>query len=86
MTSAGRRLLLAGVRPMEPLSPSPTGEILTVDVEDWYHVNYASAQPPTAPASRVEANTQRILDLLDANGSHATFFVLGEVEIGRAHV
>jgi polysaccharide deacetylase family protein (PEP-CTERM system associated) len=56
---------------------------LTFDVEDYFHVEAAvgpvsqrdwSRYPP-----RVEANTGRILDLLEARGVAATFFVLGWV-------
>jgi polysaccharide deacetylase family protein (PEP-CTERM system associated) len=54
---------------------------LTFDVEDYFHVEAAarrisSEEWPSFP-SRVERNTRRILDLLDARGVAATFFVLG---------
>lgn len=55
---------------------------LTFDVEDYFHVE--AAQPlalrewATLP-SRVEANTHRLLALLDEHGVRATFFVLGWV-------
>lgn len=54
---------------------------MTVDVEDYFQV---SAFEPHIPReqwevlpNRVEANTRRILELFDAHGVHATFFVLG---------
>lgn len=56
---------------------------LTIDVEDYYHV--AAFESCVARAdwdcyeSRVAANTYRLLDLLDARGVKATFFVLGWV-------
>ena len=54
---------------------------LTIDVEDYYHVSAFEAVVPFADweryESRVEKNTYRILDLLDAHTTKATFFVLG---------
>ena len=54
---------------------------LTIDVEDYFQV---SAFAPFIERSdwdmrecRVERNVDRILTLLDANGTHATFFTLG---------
>jgi peptidoglycan/xylan/chitin deacetylase (PgdA/CDA1 family) len=50
--------------------------ILTVDLEDWG----AAVIGPTAPLTeRVVANTRRVLKLLDATDTRATFFVLGRV-------
>lgn len=50
---------------------------LSVDVEDWYH---DGGLTPAAPAAeRVEANTERLLELFAAHGARATFFFLGEV-------
>jgi polysaccharide deacetylase family protein (PEP-CTERM system associated) len=55
----------------------------TVDVEEWFHICGAGgALAPsnwTALPSRVERNTRDLLDLLDARGVRATFFVLGWV-------
>lgn len=49
---------------------------MSVDVEDWFHDGGlpASGAPP-----RVEANTERLLELFAAAGARATFFVLGDV-------
>ena len=56
---------------------------LTVDLEDYYHVSaFANQMDPACwgtKASRVEANTQRLLDLLAATDCKATFFTLGWV-------
>ena len=56
---------------------------LTIDVEDYYQV---SAYEPVVRfedwewyESRVERNTQRILDILRTRNVKATFFVLGWV-------
>jgi polysaccharide deacetylase family protein (PEP-CTERM system associated) len=55
----------------------------TIDVEDYYHVSAFEAVVPLVDwdryASRVESNTHRLLDLLDAHATKATFFVLGWV-------
>lgn len=56
---------------------------LTVDVEDYFHVSaFADVirrDEWSQHALRVEANTQRLLDLFDARETKATFFVLGWV-------
>lgn len=61
----------------------PPSNALTVDVEDYFHVSaFESVIPPEsweARESRVEANTRRVLDLLEEYGVIGTFFVLGWV-------
>lgn len=57
--------------------------VLTVDVEEWFHIcgvggALAKENWPALP-SRVEATTDRLLDLLDRVGIRATFFVLGYI-------
>jgi polysaccharide deacetylase family protein (PEP-CTERM system associated) len=56
---------------------------LTFDVEDYFHVTaLASAVDPAqwgSMESRVERNTERLLELLSPRGARATFFVLGWV-------
>ncbi len=60
--------------------PSP---ILTVDVEDWFHVcghpDYSDPRSWVGRATRVHVGVERILALLEGSGSRATFFVLGWV-------
>ena len=56
---------------------------MTIDVEDYFQVSafddvVSRDQWPSMP-SRVVANTQRLLQLFDAHGVNATFFVLGWV-------
>lgn len=60
---------------------------MSVDVEDWFQVENLK---PVIPSStwdsrerRVEQNTMRILDLLEARNTRATFFILGWV--GERH-
>ncbi len=56
---------------------------LTIDLEDYYHVSTFSQQVPVeqwnSAASRIERNTDLLLDLLDSAGCKATFFTLGWV-------
>jgi len=56
--------------------------IFTVDLEEWFHICGPSALAPDGWAglpSRVELTTRRVLDLLDATGIRATFFIVGWV-------
>ena len=56
-------------------------DIITIDVEEWFHGhNYLAHVPPRTwdqQQQRVEANTDRVLALLDGYNVTATFFVLG---------
>lgn len=53
----------------------------SVDLEDYYQVEALRSHCPPARwtefESRVERNTNRLLDILDKTGTRATFFVLG---------
>jgi polysaccharide deacetylase family protein (PEP-CTERM system associated) len=55
--------------------------ILSFDIEDWYHANYAEVDSSgwDTYAERVQTPTRRILHLLQATGNTATFFVLGYI-------
>lgn len=64
------------------MAPGATN-ILTVDVEDWFHI-LESDQAPARERwreldSRVERNTDRLLELFEAAGARATFFTVGWV-------
>ncbi|MGH7786160.1 MAG: polysaccharide deacetylase family protein, partial [Candidatus Binatia bacterium] len=50
---------------------------MSVDVEDWYHDG--GLAPAATAGERVEANTERLLELFAAHGTRATFFFVGEV-------
>ena len=56
---------------------------MTVDVEDWFHVQALSSSIDRSTwdrqESRVVANTQRLLELFASHQVKATFFVLGWV-------
>ena len=75
------------------MSPAGLKNILTIDVEDWFHMNYDSMSD-YADASfepRVEQNTERILQILSDTNSRSTMFFLGSVAenhpdlVRRAH-
>ncbi|MCX6644318.1 MAG: polysaccharide deacetylase family protein [Candidatus Bathyarchaeota archaeon] len=57
---------------------NPPANILTVDVEDWYHGISRYVEVPS-PKSRLQYSLPIILDLLREYRAKATFFVLGEV-------
>ena len=62
---------------------------LSVDVEEYYHATVFQEAVHGVTAgleSRVEASTDRVLELLGAPGVKATFFVLGEVAAARPAV
>lgn len=57
--------------------------LLTIDVEDYFHVSaFEAISPPAAWKTcelRVDRNTEKVLAILEENDVHATFFVLGWV-------
>lgn len=72
-----------GVLPTMPSRQAIDTHILTVDVEDWFHLlevkgGYSHAEWEDLP-SRVVANTERLLGLFEEQGLHATFFFIGWV-------
>jgi len=58
-----------------------THNVLTIDVEDWYHVCAPGVAAPVPPRGswRVRLNLERILALLDEHRQKGTFFMLGSV-------
>jgi polysaccharide deacetylase family protein (PEP-CTERM system associated) len=67
-------------------SGRPIANVLTVDVEEYYHgVEFGAALGAHGIArmpSRVVAETERLLDVLDEHGARGTFFTLGVVAEG----
>lgn len=55
--------------------------ILTFDIEDWYHPNLADKDLLSSlpQEDRVEAPTLRIINMLEDTNNKATFFVVGDV-------
>ncbi len=64
-----------------PGAPPIPAHALTIDVEDWYHVeNLTPVCPPDrwdSYEARLPANLDRMLDLFDEAGVKTTCFVLG---------
>jgi polysaccharide deacetylase family protein (PEP-CTERM system associated) len=60
-----------------------TRTALSIDVEDWFHTanlsDVVARETWATRESRVERNTNRMLEILDASKARATFFVLGWV-------
>ncbi len=54
---------------------------LSIDVEEWWHLNYDSMadQPADERQSRVAGSTRRLLEMMEQSGARATFFFLGSV-------
>ncbi len=67
----------------QPVSAAEILNALTVDVEEHFQVSgfegTVHREDWESHPSRVEANTERILEFLDETGIRATFFVLGWV-------
>ena len=65
------------------MAPSTQTNAMTVDVEDYFHVSVFDGVVPrerwSSMESRVQANTDRLLDLFDEFAVKGTFFVLGWV-------
>jgi polysaccharide deacetylase family protein (PEP-CTERM system associated) len=65
------------------MNASPMLNILTIDVEEYFHPSEvqrsASVKDWSSLPSRVEAETDRVLELLDRHSAAATFFVVGWV-------
>src|SRR3954471_16185180 len=74
---------IAGLSTPRGLVADASGNVFSVDVEDYFHVEAFSdvvdRQRWESYPCRVEANTQRLLDLLDETGVKGTFFILGWV-------
>lgn len=64
-------------------SATPIRNAMTVDVEDYFHVeafaNHIDRSTWDRHEVRVVANTHRLLDIFDGHRVHGTFFVLGWV-------
>jgi polysaccharide deacetylase family protein (PEP-CTERM system associated) len=72
------------IEPANGLRPigRPVVNALSIDVEEYYHATIFQEAVNGATSgleSRVEASTQRVLELLAVHRVKATFFVLGEV-------
>jgi polysaccharide deacetylase family protein (PEP-CTERM system associated) len=65
------------------VTPKRVVNALTIDVEDYFHVSafepYIARSVWDQQPHRIEANIDRVLDILDNADVHATFFTLGWV-------
>jgi polysaccharide deacetylase family protein (PEP-CTERM system associated) len=68
---------------MTTRTATPFSAAMSVDVEDWFQVEnlrpVIARESWESRESRVERNTERILELLEERSTHATFFILGWV-------
>jgi polysaccharide deacetylase family protein (PEP-CTERM system associated) len=83
--------------PLRTRGPAP--RVLTVDVEDWFHVcgddYYSDPRRWSSLTPRIESSLGGLLDSLEGGGHRATFFVLGWIArryaelvreiVGRGH-
>jgi polysaccharide deacetylase family protein (PEP-CTERM system associated) len=73
----------SGTESSAPLEPWLIPDGVSVDVEDYFHVEaFADRIPPESWGqypSRVVANTRRVLELFSRAGARGTFFILGWV-------
>ena len=53
--------------------------IMTIDLEDWYHCNLGNNNVLEKRTSTVEKNTNELLRLLKKYNAKATFFTLGTI-------
>lgn len=64
-----------------PRQTPPASGSISIDVEDWYHILDSPAAPPLEQwgglPSRIDANLNRLLELLDRHSVKATLFWLG---------
>jgi polysaccharide deacetylase family protein (PEP-CTERM system associated) len=61
--------------------PASSSAVLSIDVEDWFHAENLNVARDAWDRCelRVERNTMRLIEILDACNARATFFVLGWV-------
>lgn len=53
--------------------------ILSVDLEEWYHPEYVRTQAVFSKEDRLSQTLDETLQLLDSHKTHATFFIVGEL-------
>ena len=60
--------------------------VLTIDLEDWFHCLEPDQSRWPCFERRAHIGTGKLLELLTRTGSHATFFVLGDVALAQPEV
>jgi polysaccharide deacetylase family protein (PEP-CTERM system associated) len=68
--------------------PASSSAALSIDVEDWFHAENLNVARDAWDRCelRVERNTMRLMEILDACNARATFFVLGWVAEKCPHI
>ena len=65
----------------ETLPKTSVENVLTIDIEDWFHILDIASTPSLPEWSKLESkvikNTQVILDLLSKHNTKGTFFCSG---------
>jgi polysaccharide deacetylase family protein (PEP-CTERM system associated) len=65
------------------LDPTPTPNVFTIDLEEWFNFEFGGFGAPRSEwgglESRVVPVTEQLLDILEETNTRATFFVLGWV-------
>ena len=68
-------------------TPGRAPRVLTIDVEDWFHVcgddYFSDPRRWSGFASRIDGTLRRVFDALDGGGHRATFFFLGWIAEGH---
>lgn len=61
---------------------------LTFDIEEWYHANYPKVtfENYSPQTSRLEHNTDRLIELCNHYSIKATCFILGDVAASKPHI
>ena len=71
------------LHPLENIPKTSMENVLTIDIEDWFHILDIGSMPSIQDWHKLEStvtkNTQVILDLLNKYHTKGTFFVLGWV-------
>ena len=71
------------LHPLENIPKTSVENVLTIDIEDWFHILDIGSMPSIQDWHKLEStvtkNTQVILDLLNKYHTKGTFFVLGWV-------
>lgn len=60
--------------------------ILTIDLEEWYHPEYVRSKAPKVREERITQSLTKTLQLLGEHGVNATFFVVGELVEMRSEI
>jgi polysaccharide deacetylase family protein (PEP-CTERM system associated) len=63
--------------PQETINRHAINNMLTFDIEEWFHANYDNVNPDLSKGSNFRSNMETLLQICGETGCKATFFVLG---------